>query len=461
MPRRSFVRRVLTGGIVPAVLHERNQRDRERRHRQHRESRSEHREVESAIREANRQAERQSSTANRENRRQYGRDVRDLARNQVQARQHRGRERRELGRARVDQRRAAGRYRKDMSQYRSDVRQAIRDQRSQNSEAMRSAREGRHLLEKYGPEKFMQYNALNPQQQQLLDYETNRAQQRAPMEDIRNSPLYQQATGNLQNLLSNNPQDLEAFRAPEMREFNEQTVPDIANRFAGANALSSSGFQNALGHAATSLHEKLNMQRAQLRQGALDRALGYAQQPYANQIAQNEIGQRSSQLGLGTNPYHSIYRPPTIPGQLQPGGVQIPQPSAPNMTPLGAGPAPVPYQNVQRPQQQYPNYSGATAGPRPQYQHSPGMLERFAGAALPAIGAGAGMAFGGPIGAAAGSAVGSGLSGMFQGTPAQAPSFTTRPAAGATATAPQFAQQFRQNAPGFGQVQPQQQRMFF
>ena len=51
--------------------------------------------------------------------------------------------------------------------------------------------------------------------------------------------------------------DFESFAAPFRREFNEQTVPGIAERFAGLGGLSSSGFQQSLGQAGAGLNEKL------------------------------------------------------------------------------------------------------------------------------------------------------------------------------------------------------------
>lgn len=73
------------------------------------------------------------------------------------------------------------------------------------------------------------------------------------------------------NLMSDNSADFNAFAAPEMRRFNEQIIPDLAEQFAGmgAGGLSSSGFQNAAVGAGTDLSERLGAIRAQLRsQGA-------------------------------------------------------------------------------------------------------------------------------------------------------------------------------------------------
>lgn len=91
------------------------------------------------------------------------------------------------------------------------------------------------------------------------------------------------ALGNLQNyygnLMSDNPEDFQAFAAPEMRRFNEQIVPDLAEQFAGmgSGGLSSSGFRNAAVSAGTDLSERLGAIRAQLRQQGAQGLQGLAQ----------------------------------------------------------------------------------------------------------------------------------------------------------------------------------------
>lgn len=67
------------------------------------------------------------------------------------------------------------------------------------------------------------------------------------------------------DILENDPQSLQALFAPEMRQFNEDIIPQLAEQFAGmgAGGMSSSGFQNSATRAATDLSERL----AQMRQG--------------------------------------------------------------------------------------------------------------------------------------------------------------------------------------------------
>ncbi len=70
------------------------------------------------------------------------------------------------------------------------------------------------------------------------------------------------------DLLSNDPADFDMFARPEMRRFNEDIVPGLAEQFAGmgSGGLSSSGFRNAAVSAGTDLSERLGAIRANLRQ---------------------------------------------------------------------------------------------------------------------------------------------------------------------------------------------------
>ncbi len=82
---------------------------------------------------------------------------------------------------------------------------------------------------------------------------------------------YTTAADYYRKLLSDDSADYQAFAAPEMRRYNEQIIPDLAEQFAGmgSGGLSSSGFRNAAVSAGTDLAERLGAIRAQLRaQGA-------------------------------------------------------------------------------------------------------------------------------------------------------------------------------------------------
>jgi hypothetical protein len=79
------------------------------------------------------------------------------------------------------------------------------------------------------------------------------------------------------------------FAAPYLQQFQEQILPQIAERFAGGGALSSSGFGQALGGAGAGLQAQLAQLFSQLQ----------------GQAAQRQQGQfqNLSQLGLNYQPF--------------------------------------------------------------------------------------------------------------------------------------------------------------
>jgi len=117
--------------------------------------------------------------------------------------------------------------------------------------------------------------------------------ERAIQNPLETNPLYQAGANYVQNLLQGGPGAFEQFEAPLMRQFNEQVIPGIAERFAGAGtgagAMSSSALNQALARAAERLTESLGAQRANLTYGALNQGLQYAQQPYSNVYQQSQI----------------------------------------------------------------------------------------------------------------------------------------------------------------------------
>lgn len=84
----------------------------------------------------------------------------------------------------------------------------------------------------------------------------------------------------LQGLFSNNPDAFKEFEAPAFRQFNEQTIPGIAERFSGqgAGSRNSSAFNNSAAMAGARLSENLSAQRAGLRSGAINQLQNYGQQ---------------------------------------------------------------------------------------------------------------------------------------------------------------------------------------
>ena len=123
------------------------------------------------------------------------------------------------------------------------------------------------------PEEYSRVSTFDPMQRQLY------GQQAEGLGGIQ-----PQIMSYLQQLLSGSPESSAAFEAPYKRQFEEQTVPALAERFAGAGALSSSGFQQALGQAGAGLSENL----AALREGQRMQSISPIMQ-----MIQNLLGQQT------------------------------------------------------------------------------------------------------------------------------------------------------------------------
>lgn len=101
---------------------------------------------------------------------------------------------------------------------------------------------------------------------------------------------YDLANQYFNNFLGGNQQEaFNQFSQPYLQQFQEQMLPQIAERFAGSGALSSSGFGQALGGASSNLQSQLAQLFSQLQ----------------NQAAQQQYGQYNqlSQTGLNYQPF--------------------------------------------------------------------------------------------------------------------------------------------------------------
>lgn len=143
-------------------------------------------------------------------------------------------------------------------------------------------------------DEHQQLSTLNPSQQGGLE---SILQQLGMMNG--QGGAYSGAQNYLSQLLSGDPNAMAEFEAPYRQEFEQKTLPGIAERFAGANSmgggLSSSGFGQALGGAGAQLQSQLAGLHGQLRQGAAGQALGQY-----NNLAS---------LGLGTRAFENSYQP--------------------------------------------------------------------------------------------------------------------------------------------------------
>ena len=153
-------------------------------------------------------------------------------------------------------------------------------------------------------DKNIQQPTLNPQQQGSLQQILSQlGMMSGGMGGQGGQGGQQGAYGGAQNWLSNlfggGQQAFSQFEAPYRQQFEQQTLPGIAERFAGANAmgggLSSSGFGQALGGAGAQLQAQLAGLHGNLQQQGVGQAFGQY-----NNLAN---------LGLGTRAFENQYQP--------------------------------------------------------------------------------------------------------------------------------------------------------
>lgn len=101
--------------------------------------------------------------------------------------------------------------------------------------------------------------------------------------------------GSLQKMLSDDPEAFKEFEAPFKRQFEEQTVPGLAERFsgAGAGAQRSSAFGQALSSAGAGLSENLAQLRGGLKMNALSQLMNLLPAAMQPSFAYQEKQQRS------------------------------------------------------------------------------------------------------------------------------------------------------------------------
>jgi hypothetical protein len=77
-------------------------------------------------------------------------------------------------------------------------------------------------------------------------------------------------------IMSDDPSATEAFEAPYLRQFQEQTIPNIAEQFSALDAQGSSAFGQTLSSAGAGLQENLAALRQGLKMQAMQQMQGMA-----------------------------------------------------------------------------------------------------------------------------------------------------------------------------------------
>lgn len=122
--------------------------------------------------------------------------------------------------------------------------------------------------------------------------------------DITQNPEFQTGQDWLQSMF-NDPEFFNQFEAPIKRQYEEQTIPDLANRFASMGSGGSTGstaFRNQLGREGSNLSTNLAALRGQMQSQAIPQLLQYGQQPFQNYM---------SMLNTAMTPYNNVYQQPS------------------------------------------------------------------------------------------------------------------------------------------------------
>lgn len=116
---------------------------------------------------------------------------------------------------------------------------------------------------------FKKMPTMTKQQQQLLNNMIDQMQGQGPL-----GQAYGQAMQNYQQFLDPSSEAFEQFAAPYKTQFEQEIIPGLAERFAGAGGamgggLSSSGFGQALSSAGAGLESNLAAMKGNLMNQAM------------------------------------------------------------------------------------------------------------------------------------------------------------------------------------------------
>lgn len=123
--------------------------------------------------------------------------------------------------------------------------------------------------------------------------------------DITQNPQYQQVNDYFQSMF-NDPEFFKNIEAPMQRQFQEETIPGLANRFASmgsGGSLGSTAFRNQLGREGSNLHTNIAAMRENMKMGAIPGMMQSANQPFNNAM-------QMYQQALG-HPTQNTYQPPS------------------------------------------------------------------------------------------------------------------------------------------------------
>lgn len=158
-----------------------------------------------------------------------------------------------------------------------------------------------------GQNKMEKIPTMNPGQENLLKILT----------DFLGGQGGQGALGQLQGMLDPNSDIYKNFEKPYLNEFNEKTIPQLAEQYAGGGALSSSGFAQAMGGAGAGLQANLAGQKGQMMQNAIAQILGLipgtlGKEPFTYTDTEKGTGYGSNFMqglgNVGSNTWQDIFK---------------------------------------------------------------------------------------------------------------------------------------------------------
>lgn len=105
--------------------------------------------------------------------------------------------------------------------------------------------------------------------------------------DITQNQGFQQGQNWLSDLF-NDQNFFQNFEAPMHRNFEENTIPELANRFGSmgsGGSLGSTAFRNQANREGSNLHSNIAALRGGMQQQGVNQAMNYAQQPFQNMMS--------------------------------------------------------------------------------------------------------------------------------------------------------------------------------
>jgi hypothetical protein len=169
------------------------------------------------------------------------------------------------------------------------------------------------------PDKLKKIDVLNKDQRKLHRHITRGID--TSSFDLSQNPMFQRVGSFLQEMMDPSSEAYQRFEAPYLRQFKEQVLPQIEEKYSSLGLGRSSYLNKALAHAYSGLEESLASMRMQNMMNASQMGMNYS-------MAQPNLNAQLSQLAMGTPTfaYNNVkgqqgWGGPLIQGMLQTGGM--------------------------------------------------------------------------------------------------------------------------------------------